>query len=400
MHAMRALIVDSGQGRGSLAAARGLARAGWTVGMAGPARAGLPMLSRSVRHRHVVPPHASGANGFLRAIDSAIAARGYEVVFGCGDAEILTLSRERDRIRARVPHAPHKVMLRAIDKVELGAAAREVGMATPPVAASGTEARERWGAGPSIVKERLHGTSTAGGAFTHLAPQALVDPAAVDRRVQEIRAAGAVPVVQPMIEGRLMAFASVVDEQGRMLARVQQVAERTYPRDAGLSVRARTVPVDEQLAGQVSLLLGELGWFGLSELQFILPADGAPVLLDFNGRFYGSLALALAAGVNLPDAWARIATGRDPAEAGDARPGVRYQWLEGDLRAARERSRGPLRDAAGCLRYGIGAGAGIWSARDPLPGLLTAGTLLSQTARLMAKGGERAGNSAGGGAAS
>jgi predicted ATP-grasp superfamily ATP-dependent carboligase len=347
------------------------------------------MVSRAVRHRHVIPPHASGASGFLRAVDRAIATRGYEVVFACSDGEILTLSRERESISARVPHPPHEAMLRAIDKLELGTAAREVGMTTPPVAGSGAEARERWGAGPTIVKERLHGTPTAAAAFTHLAPQAFFDPASVDRRIEELRAAGAVPLVQPLIEGQLMAFTSVLDEQGHMLARVQQVAERTYPRNAGLSVRARTVPVDEQLVEQVSRLLRKLGWFGLSELQFILPAEGAPVLLDFNGRFYGSLALALAAGVNLPDTWARIATGRSPVEAGDARPGVRYQWLEGDLRAARERSRGPLRDAAGCLRYGMSASASIWSARDPLPGLLTTGTLLSQALRLTAKGAGR-----------
>jgi predicted ATP-grasp superfamily ATP-dependent carboligase len=353
--------------------------------MGAPMRMGMPMLSRWAQHRHIVPPHGSGANDFLEAINRAIATQRYEVVFACSDAEILTLSRERSRIGARVPHPPHETMLRAIDKMDLGAAARTVGLATPPDAASGAEARRRWGNRSMIVKERLHGTPGVGGAFTHFAPEALVDPADVDRRVSEILAAGGMPVVQPLIEGRLMAFTSVLDEQGKMLTRVQQVAERTYPRDAGLSVRACTVPIDEPLAERITLLLRELGWFGLSELQFIQPPGGAPVLLDFNGRFYGSLALALAAGVNLPDTWARIATGRDPAQAGEARPGVRYQWLEGDLRAARERSRGLLRDAGGCLRYAIGAHASIWSIGDPLPGLLTAGTLLGRAARAAGK---------------
>ena len=376
---MRALIIDSGQGRGALAAARGLASAGWTVGMGGPTRAGLPMLSCAVRHRHLIPPLNGGTRAFLLGIERAIVARRYDVVFGCSDGEIVTLSRERSRIGARVAYPRHDVTLRAIDKGELGTAAREVGIASPPVAASADEARERWGAGPTIVKERVHGSAHVGlGVF--------LDPASVDRCVQEMRAAGAVPLIQPLLEGRLMAFTSVLDEQGRMLARVQQVAERTYPRTAGLSVRAETVAVDEQLAEQVSLLLRRLGWFGLSELQFVLPGSGPPILLDLNGRFYGSLALAIAAGVNLPDIWARIATGRMPVQAGDARPGVRYQWLEGDLRAARERSRGALRDLAGCLRYGMGVSAGIWSMRDPLPGLLTACTLMSETARGVAGG--------------
>lgn len=381
MHAVRALIVDSGQGRASLAAARALRHAGWTVGIGGPTLAGLPMLSCAVRHRHLIPPYAAGTRDFLEAIDRAAAERDYEVVFGCSDGEVIVLSRERSTINACVPHPPHEVMMRTIDKVQLGAAAREVGMATPPIASSGAEARERWGLMPAMVKERVH--TPASGSLNHLASQAFADPHSVERRVRQIRAAGSVPLVQPLVEGRLIAFTSVVDAAGLMVARVQQVAERTYPRDAGLSVRAQTVPVDEQLSEQVNLLLRELGWFGLSELQFILPDGGAPVLIDFNGRFYGSLALALAAGVNLPDTWARIATGRAPLEGGDARSGVRYQWLEGDLRAARERSHGPLRDATECIRYAMGARPSIWSATDPLPGVLTAGRLLKQSVRLV-----------------
>ncbi len=382
---MRALIVDSGESRGSLAAARGLARGGWTVGIGCPTRTGLAGLSRFVRHRHVVPPLASGTSDFLEAVERVVVERDYQLVFACSDAEIVALSRERERISARMPYADHETILGAIDKLQLSHAAQAVGMATPPIASSVAEARERWGAGAMIVKESLHGTLDTTGHISHLAPASFTDPTAAEQRIEEIRATGGMPILQPFITGRLMAFSSVVDGNGQMLARVQQVAERTYPREAGLSVRARTIAIDEQLAELVARLLSRLGWFGLSELQFILPTAGPPVLLDFNGRFYGSLALALAAEVNLPDIWARIATGRDPSQAGDARPGVRYQWLEGDLRAARERSRGPLRDACGCVRYAIGANGSIWSASDPLPGLLAAGTVLSQAARLAAK---------------
>jgi predicted ATP-grasp superfamily ATP-dependent carboligase len=351
-----------------------------------PTRTGLAGLSRFVRHRHVVPRLAAGTNDFLEAVERVVVEGNYQLVFACSDAEIIALSRERERISARMPYADHETMLGAIDKIRLGHAAKAAGMATPPVASSVAEARERWGADATIVKESLHGTLDTTGHISHLAPESFTDPTAAEQRVEEIQAAGGVPVLQPFIAGRLMAFSSVVDGSGQMLARVQQVAERTYPREAGLSVRARTIAIDEELAELVSRLLRVLHWFGLSELQFILPTEGAPVLLDFNGRFYGSLALALAADVNLPDIWARIATGREPSQTGDARPGVRYQWLEGDLRAARECSRGPLRNACECVRYAMGANGSIWSASDPLPGLLAAGTVLSQAARVAAKG--------------
>src|SRR5207248_426407 len=159
-----------------------------------------------------------------------------------------------------------------------------------------------------------------------------------------------------------------IDSVGRRLARIQQVAERTWPRGLGCSVRAHTVAVDEELAGRAAALLGELGWQGLSELQFLVPdGGGEPQLIDFNGRFYGSMPLAIGAGVNLPDIWARSVTSRDVPEPRDAEPGVRYQWLEGDLRAAREDSRGTVRDLVGARGRRLRA---PWPRARALPGLL------------------------------
>ncbi|MGN6373389.1 MAG: carboxylate--amine ligase [Solirubrobacteraceae bacterium] len=380
---MRALIVDSHGGRGALAAVRGLARAGWTVGVACPSRSGLPALSRFARRWHRLPALAHSEEAFVRAVCDAVADERYELVFGCSDAEVLTLSAKRQSIPTRLPYPAHEKMLGAIDKARLAEAAVAVSIATPPAASSVAEAHERWGAKPVVVKESQHGTRADDERLSHVAPQRFEDPLAAEARVREIHAGGGTALVQPVIEGRLTAFSCVVDGQGEMLGRVQQVAERTYPLDAGSSARARTTPIDERLAERVGALLRELGWFGLVELQFLTAEDGGHTLLDFNGRFYGSLALALAAGVNLPDLWARAALGLPLPSRRDARAGVRYQWLEGDLKAARERSRGALAGVADCVRYALLSKASIWSPADPYPGLRAAGAVLGGAAGTM-----------------
>jgi len=144
------------------------------------------------------------------------------------------------------------------------------------------------------------------------------------------------------------------------------------------------VPVDPEFAGRAAALLAALGWFGLAELQFVVPADGIPRLIDLNGRFYGSLALAVAAGANLPATWAALATGRanGPVEAVEpvtAVAGVRYCWWEGDLRRAlRERRGGMARDLAGTLYAGVGAVHSITRLGDPVPALTQARRLLAE----------------------
>jgi len=63
----------------------------------------------------------------------------------------------------------------------------------------------------------------------------------------------------------------------------------------------------------VTLLLTSINWFGLASIQFFQPESGAPVLIDFNGRRYGSLVFANACGMRAMENWARLAAGSDPA---------------------------------------------------------------------------------------
>ena len=95
-----------------------------------------------------------------------------------------------------------------------------------------------------------------------------------------------------------------------------------------------------------------------------------PRLIDLNGRFYGSLSLAVAAGANLPAVWADLAMGRPPQAPVRAVPGVRYHWGTADVRrAARERRGGLMRDLAGTAAYALRARQSVVDAADPAPAL-------------------------------
>ena len=62
-------------------------------------------------------------------------------------------------------------------------------------------------------------------------------------------------------------------------------------------------------------------------------------MLDLNPRFYGSVALAIAAGANVPAIWCEWLLGRDPSPT-TARAGVRYRWEDADPARAQGRARG------------------------------------------------------------
>ncbi len=323
-------------------------------------------MSRAVAHRHRVPGPEMSRAGFVEGVNAAIRADGYEVVFGAGDAEVLALSALRAEIEAEIPYAEHPIVVRSHDKLELTRAAEAVGLSTPRTAEASEHELGSWSP-PFLVKASLHASPSGQGDTARLEAELFRDRATASGRAQEIRAAGSVPFLQEVITGDLFACALVSDRDGSVIASTAQLAEGTWPPRVGATSRARTVELDPELRSAVRDLVGELGWFGLAHLQFMLPAAGEPRLIDLNGRFYGSLPLAVASGANLPAIWAALATGRTPPRA-ETRAGTTFQWLEGDFRRAlSERRGGLLADLWSSATYARGAAKAVWSVRDPAP---------------------------------
>ena len=114
-------------------------------------------------------------------------------------------------------------------------------------------------------------------------------------RARQIEMLGGRAIVQEQLDGRLAAVSLVAGPDG-IVSIAQQIAVHAWPRPVGVTARGRSVRVDPQLRRAIEDLLDALGWEGLAQLQFLVPADGRPRLIDFNPRLYGSLPLAIRAG--------------------------------------------------------------------------------------------------------
>lgn len=362
----RALIVSNGPDRGALAAARSLRRSGWTVGVGTPDGVGMAASSRACSASYAVPKPRNDGTAFIEGVNRAVHAGGYDVVFGGADEWMAALSAYREAIGTRVAHPAPDVVASVLDRVSLAHLARRAGLATPATELATEDAVDRW-RGPVVVKPRSHwfpGKTKAARTQARL----YGDIASARHRIDEIRRTGAEAVLQRPVDGSLGALIGIVHD-GRLTGRVQQVATRLWPTPSGASARAQTVPIDEELAAKAEVLLGQVGWSGLVELQFLTGDDGVPHLIDFNGRFFGSMALSNAARPGLTDAWGRMVLGEPVPDLADAPAGIRYAWTVGDLkRASVERRGGLVGDVVESLRWARGARRSIWDPRDLGPG--------------------------------
>jgi len=124
----------------------------------------------------------------------------------------------------------------------------------------------------------------------------------------------------------------VLFDRGRRIAEFGHRRLREKPPSGGVSVLRESVAVDPILRRWADSLLGPLAWHGVAMLEFKRDAaTGDPYLIEVNGRFWGSLQLAIDAGLDFPRLAVDLALGATPPQTPTYREGVRSRWLLGDL---------------------------------------------------------------------
>jgi predicted ATP-grasp superfamily ATP-dependent carboligase len=356
---MHALVTDVHL-RNAVSGIRGLGRTGERVMAVGRNAAAAGRWSRYASDRAVAPDVLNDAGGFAAAVIRLALEHGPAVLYPCQEESIEALLDAELPAEAVLPWPSAEVVRAVRDKRRIPELAAGAGLVVPdehyrgPLGDAPTALPY-----PVVVKPLDKG-------------QALAHPRAVDSEEQldELRAevGHAEPViVQDLADGPLTAVAVVLDRDGRLVADFHQEARRTWPPGAGPSTLAVSTPPDPELAERCAELLRNAGYWGLAELQFVGTASG-PALIDVNARFYGSLALALASGVNFPALWHAVATGDTPAASNGYRAGVTYRWLEGEALTALHGQPGVLLRRPHRPRTGA-----MWARDDPLPGVLMAG---------------------------
>ena len=122
----------------------------------------------------------------------------------------------------------------------------------------------------------------------------------------------------------------VLFDHGTLLTAFAHRRLREKPPSGGVSVLRESIALDPRLVQHAARLLGPLGWHGVAMLEYKQDRTGTPFLMEVNARFWGSLQLAIDAGVDFPFLVYQLARGQRPA-AGPYRVGVKSRWLLGDL---------------------------------------------------------------------
>lgn len=295
------LVTDdtTGQNRAAVATVRALSRAGYRPAVSTAGDRSIAAASRFCERRVRLP--RAGTPEYAEALRAELTSGGYTaalpasdvslIAAGCPGSELVNKVVTYERAQtANIPTLPWQVFKSA-------QALRSCADHLPY---------------PVVVKAVEKSLSAD--------PQAYVIEAPSD--LDQLHGGGAL-IVQPYEDAPLRAVSGVIWE-GRFLALAHQQYLRLWPARAGVGTAAVTVAPDHALEEKLAEVLR--GHNGVFQAQL-----AGPYLLDLNPRVYGSLPLTLNAGPNLPAIACDAAQGRVPKLI-RARLGVRYRWVEGDIR--------------------------------------------------------------------
>ena len=331
------VFVTDGDERPALAIVRALGRAGMSV-VVGSEKPGCLSSSSKYCARHVTYPSPSrDANAFERFLTSFIHHEAPAVVLPVSDVTTRSLCALRELMG--LPAAAAVPSLEAFEHVSdkrwiLERAAR-CGIRVPRThtvhGLSGLPAIENRIAYPAVVKP-VRSRIRTGDGWVATGVHYASCRGELRKLFERTEYLATYPsMIQERIEGAGVGMFGLFD-RGELVAEFAHVRLREKPPSGGVSVLRVSVPVDPGLRQAATRLLGPLGWHGVAMIEFKQERrTGELVLMEVNGRFWGSLQLAIDAGLDFPGLVCDLALGRRPAAMPSYRAGVRNRWLLGDL---------------------------------------------------------------------
>jgi predicted ATP-grasp superfamily ATP-dependent carboligase len=321
-----------------------------------------------------LPYSGSDPIAFRDHVVAAIERLGITVVIPGTEQDLIAISSSADSVLRSAAGVPGlDVVLRITDKTAVYHQAAELGLQVPDtkIIDRGRLLEVSTAEFPLIVKPIRSARARAGGGLIRTDARLITSRDQLRWIVDDLEDGRW--LVQSQLDGPLGAVCGVA-LAGQVVTAVHQVSRRVWPPGAGVSAFAETVPADSALEGDVARLIDALGWSGIFQAQFIHDEHG-PRLIDVNPRVYGSLALATAAGVNLPAIWAALVTGSQ-VEPTTYHVGVRYRSEELDVRALLHLAMHgrPLAAWKGVLPHRHTAHS-VLNLGDPAPGLTSLGKL-------------------------
>jgi predicted ATP-grasp superfamily ATP-dependent carboligase len=344
-----------------------------------------PLRSRAIRHIFLLPNPSDSPNAFLRELRSLIAKGGHDMLIPADDRSIAAVMEHYDDLKEiiRISCLPPEIMQSVLNKTLTLQAAQRCGVRAPrtAVAINSTDLLKLAGEIPFPWILKPAEKEKRGEEFTSCR---LDNIEAVAHKYPEACRFAPPMLVQEYCEGGGVGI-EVLLHEGQCLLAFQHRRLKEFPHAGGVAVTAIAERPDPKLVDLSLRLLQELRWDGVAMVEFrVNHSTGEAVLMEVNGRFWGSISLPVAAGLDFPYYQWQLAHGEQPSIPAEYAVGTRWRWTVGyfyrlywlfvfarHLREARVELKRTLSQVFSDFNFSIRDA--MFDLKDPVPAILEAG---------------------------
>jgi predicted ATP-grasp superfamily ATP-dependent carboligase len=329
------VLITDGNTRGALAATRSLGRRGVHVVVAGDSKRTLAGTSQYCDETFVYPSPGEKPEAFISTIKSECIQRGISVIFPMTELSTSTVLRHRAQLdQFKLPFAEFAAFDALSDKWKLLELAQRLNVSIPEThfvkdagALDDIIPRLKFPAVLKPYRSMIYSNGRWIASCVQYADSALELRETVTRHEYFNRHPF---LIQEYISGQGQGIFALYDH-GNPLAFFAHRRLREKPPSGGESVLSESIPLNPEQRAMAHSLLNSVGWHGVAMVEFKVSPDGTPYLIEVNGRFWGSLQLAIDAGVDFPWLLYQLAIGAGVDEVNGYAVGVRWRWLLGDF---------------------------------------------------------------------
>lgn len=376
-----ALLVGTAP-RLALAVSRSLSTRGVTVFAVPSTSDEGPVSTRAISRYFPLPDARADAAGYDEGLEAIVKRTGAGVLFPLSDTALAAIARNDAALRTIChPACPSpEIVSRVLDKSTTIGFAQTLAIDVPETYEVGetSTAREaaRLMAYPVIAKPKNHAKHGGYRIRYFTGPDELEGALADDPHFESRY------LVQQFVPGSGMGVAALMHD-GDPVAIFAHRRIKELPASGGVSVVSESIAPEKEMVDKAIALLRAIGWEGVALVEFRRAADGTDWLMEVNGRYWGTLPTAIAAGVDFPFYQWEIVHGRKPQVDPNYATGLRVRWTRGAVLRLRERLFEPTGFGTPKLtraqewssfRQDMGRGVrdAMWRASEPVPAIADA----------------------------
>ena len=334
---MQNILVTDGENRSSLAVVRSLGKKGCRILVTAGQKRSLASSSKYCDKSISVPNPMKNGNEYAQILKKIVGKEGIDVVFPMSDSSIFLLNEIRDQFPEKVIIACSTAdkMEAVSNKFKLFQLAEKLKLPTPcthyltgqdDLPALVREIDKY----PVVVKPAMsrivHGNGFLSGGVKYASSREELESLYKTSPVLEYPS-----MIQEKIVGPGTGLFTLFNRD-RHLALFSHRRIREKPPSGGVSVVSESVPLDEEMIENASRLLSATAWQGVAMVEFKRDnRDGKAKLMEINGRFWGSLQLAISCGVDFPGLFLDLLMGKKMTQVKEYRTGHKMKWFFGTL---------------------------------------------------------------------